>query len=109
MHQLPQDFFPENHFIKQTKINLEWAEMWRKAVPKGGEFVSDPTQPLLGFTTASRKQWVTANRIRSRHNRTAANLNKWKLRDSPICPACGTAPQDTDHLVKNCPTTKIIG
>ena len=42
--------------------------------PRGGELVSDLCQPLPGFNTAPRKQWTCANRLRSGHGMTAANL-----------------------------------
>ena len=78
-------------------------------MPRGGEIVIDPTTKLPAFTKANRKQWVTANRILSKHGRTASSLYKWGLRDSPICPECHNGPQDTDHIILHCPATRLPG
>ena len=36
-------------------------------------------------------------------------LHKWGLNATPNCPHCNAAQQDTDHLVLNCPVTKLDG
>ena len=76
--------------------------------PRGAEIIQDPTiQPLPGFTSLTRRQWVQANRIRTRHGRTAKNLNRWGYQDTQEFPACGISPQDMDHLILDCPVTAI--
>ena len=96
-------------YKKNFDINTEWRTQWDNRIPAGGNLVTDPTQPLPGFDSANRSQWVTANRLRCRHARTAVNMYRWNLADSPICPAYRNVPQNTDHLVLECPMTKIPG
>ena len=95
----------------QDQFNLQecWRNEWKENTPRGGDIITDPTFRLPGFLTANRKTWVTANRIRTRHGRTSANLHKWGIADSPTCPKCKDAVQDTDHLVLHCPVTKLEG
>ena len=102
-----------NPFYKSEKENFNaqeaWREEWTNDMPRGGDIIVDPTQRQPGFSTSSRKQWVSANRIRTRHCRTAANQHRWKQIESPMCPKCNQAPQDTDHLVLHCPVTRLEG
>ena len=77
-------------------------------MPLGGETIGDPTERVPGFDE-KRKYWVAANRLRTRHARTAANLHRWGLKQSPICPRCHAAVESTDHLVLGCPATKLEG
>ena len=51
---------------------MEWAEN----TPTGGGLIEDPTQPVPGFREQTRKHWVTSNRLRTRHGRTAANMHR---------------------------------
>ena len=94
---------------KDFSLQEEWKKEWDKSTPRGGGSVQDPSRRLPGFDKANRRTWVASNRIRTGHCRTASNLHKWGLIDSPVCPKCGAAPQDTDHLVLNCPVTKLEG
>ena len=94
---------------KNFNLNESWRREWRNNTPAGGDIIVDPTIRLPGFQECSRKEWVTANRIRSRHNRTEKTLFRWGMKDSPICPKCQEAPQDTDHLVLHCPSTSLEG
>ena len=43
------------------------------------------------------------------HGRTASNMYKWYLKDSPTCQYCKAAPKTTDHIVLNCPVTRLEG
>ena len=95
--------------IENFNLKDKWTEEWNWYIPKGGEFIEDPTVKLPGFDTGSRKEWVTCNRLRSRHARTEATLHKWGAKTSPLCPKCKQAQQDTDHLVAECPITKLHG
>ena len=87
-------------------VHTAWKTYWQKHKPVGADLITDLTKALLGFSTATRKMWSTANRMRSRQARTASNLNRWGLLDSPTC---NEAPQDTDHLVIKCQNTKLTG
>ena len=78
-------------------------------VPTGGEYVTDPTEPLSGFKTSTRKQWTAVNRIRSRHVRTAKHLHRWNIIDIPNFPLCNISMQDTDHVVNSCLVAKLDG
>lgn len=87
----------------------KWRGEWAQFRPPGGDLVDDPTEPLPGFRELNRRQWVQANRIRSKCGRTAATLHRWGYRDSPICPECGEESQDMDHAILRCPRTSIAG
>ena len=85
-------------------------ENWLEHQPSGGNLITDPTKPIPGFFTASRKQsTVIANRIRSQHARTAVNLHHYGLLNSPTCSKCNKLLQDLDHLIKDCSFTKLTG
>ena len=90
-------------------IKVAWRNEWQQKLPRGGDLIQDPTKPLPGFDTLTRRQWTLSNRIRSGQGRTAVNMHRWGLRESPLCPACQEAAQDTDHLVLHCPITRIPG
>ena len=77
--------------------------------PTGGTAVEDITQPFPGLKEYRRKHWVASNRLLTRHGRIASNMHKWRLKDTPTCPHCKSAPQTTDHLVLHCPVTKFEG
>ena len=95
--------------IDDFNLTEAWRDEWRSNTPKGGEIIADPSQQLPGFQSSSRKEWVTANRLRTRHAKTAVNMHRWGQNDSPLCPRCKEAPQDTDHLVLHCPETRLEG
>ena len=88
---------------------LEWRKGWLNNTPSGGNIIEDPTEEIPGSQHLERKYWVAANRLRSRHAKTAAKMNKWGLNHSAKCPNCQTDPQDIDHLVLHCPVTKLNG
>ena len=90
-------------------INGAWRNEWNNNLPTGGDLINNPSEHLPGLQDQKRKYWTAANRLRSRHTRTAANMHRWGLKESPICPRCHSSPQDTDHLVLHCPETKIDG
>ena len=96
-------------FTPDFNVKEAWRVEWNNKLPPGGNLVSDPTKPLPGFKTLTRKQWVQANRIRSRCGRTAKNLHRWGYRDSPTCPQCKATDQDMDHLILHCTRTAITG
>ena len=86
-----------------------WRSEWANNTPTGGNLIGDPTQPVPGFGVQTRKHWVVSNRLLSRHGRTAANMHKWGLKDSQICPRCNGAPETSDHIVLHCRVTKLDG
>ena len=94
-----EDFCPQN----------EWKNEWTDNTLRGGEDIEDPSRMLPGFETANRRTWVTSNRIRTRHCRTASKMYQWSLNASPNCPHCNGAQQDIDHLVLSCPVTRMEG
>ena len=98
-----------NSEIAEYSGTEKWRAEWATGMPRGGFLVEDPTEGLPGFHATGRKYWAAANRIRSGHGRTAVNMHRWGLWDSPLCPKCHLAPQDTDHLVLHCPVTSLNG
>ena len=96
-------------FNPDFQLDAAWRTEWTTKTPRGGAIINDPCHPLPEFDTATRRQWVCANRLRSGHARTAVNLHRWGFRDSPLCLACNQEPQDTDHLVLHCPVTRLRG
>ena len=99
------------YLSKKENFNISeaWRNEWKNNTPRGGEIISDPCERLPGLRDQKRKYWTAANRLRSKHTRTAFNMHRWGFKDSPTCPRCNTDPQDTDHLVLNCPETKLEG
>ena len=51
--------------------------------------------------------WVTSNRLLTGHDRTAANMHRWQLRESDACRYCLGGPETTDHIVLHCPVTQL--
>ncbi|GFS15228.1 hypothetical protein ElyMa_003181700 [Elysia marginata] len=92
--------------IKNSNATEEWRKDWENNIPLGGSIITNPTQPLPGFTILKRKHWVITKRLRTRHAETAYMMHKWKLKGSPMCQRCSKAPETTDHIVLNCPGTK---
>ena len=86
-----------------------WKEEWARNKPNGGSIIEDPTQRPPGFEKSTRKQWVTSNRLLTGHGRTASNMHKWGLRESPICQRCGETPETTDYIVLQCPVSRLKG
>ena len=95
--------------LEGFSANDKWREEWEENTPNGGDLIDDPVEPLPGFKTMQRKYWVTTNRLRTRHARTAYTLHKWNIRESPICQRCGGGPETTEHIVLQCPLTKLEG
>ena len=62
----------------------------------GGDLVEDSTNR---FHLLTRKQWIIANRIRTRLGGTT-NLHHWGHWNSPTCPKCYVAPQDMNLIVR---------
>ena len=96
---------------QQTGFNAadSWRAAWSGELPVGGGVVEDPTRPLPGFSDGTRTQWLTRNRLLTRHGRTLECLHRWGTVESPLCNRCGEAPQTTDHIVLHCPHTAIDG
>ena len=87
-------------YSKQTndfKLQEKWKEQLQENIPTGRDLVEDPTNSQPGSHSLTRKQWTTANRIRTRHGRTAANLHEWGYWGSPTRPKCFAAPQDRPY------------
>ena len=95
--------------LEEYNATEAWQTEWTENTPAGGNIIDDVTQPLPGFKNQTRKYWVTSNRLLTGHGRTASNMHRWKLKDSPICTHCNESPETTDHLVLNCPITKLKG
>ena len=98
-----------NSKIENFDLKEEWKTEWKKDIPKGGDIIEDPTERMPGFLKSNRKHWVTSNRLLTRHGRTAANMRRWKLRETEDCRHCQGGPETTDHLVLECPITSLAG
>ena len=75
--------------------------------PNGGDIIEGPSKWLPGFKTAKRKTWVFCNWLKSRHWRTAVNLERWGLQESALCMHCKELQSTADHLVLDCPETVV--
>ena len=95
--------------VEEYNAEEAWRAEWAGNTPRGGNIIQDVTQPLPGFKHQKRKYWVTGNRLLTGHGRTACNMHRWGLRDSPMCLHCRGGPETPDHLVLNCPVTKLGG
>ena len=99
-----------NSKIESFDPDKAWKEQWSENKPRGANLIEDPTNvPLPGFKKLTRKQWSTCNRIRSKQGRTASNLHRWGYKDSPACTSCNAASQNMDHIILQCPFTRIEG
>ena len=94
---------------KQFNIISVWLEYWKNNPPIGGDVIEDPVVPLPGFHTATRRQWVTANRIRAKQAKTSQTLHRWVVSQNPRCPYCDAPKQTVDHLVLTSQITHIRG
>ncbi|GFS11278.1 hypothetical protein ElyMa_006667700 [Elysia marginata] len=74
-----------NAKIENFNATEEWRKEWENDCSTDGSIITNPTQPLPGFTTLKRKQWVITNRLRTRHAKTAYTMHKWKLKGSLKC------------------------
>ncbi|GFS20233.1 hypothetical protein ElyMa_005051700 [Elysia marginata] len=80
----------------------------KKNFPTGGSKIKELIQPNLSlFTTPRSEHWVITNRLRTRHAKTAYTMHQWKLKGSPMCQRCSKALDTTDHILLNCPATKL--
>ncbi|GFR98520.1 hypothetical protein ElyMa_006351900 [Elysia marginata] len=52
---------------------------------------------------------MSAHRLPTRRTKTTNMMQKWKLKDFPMCQRCSKAPETTDYIVFNCPVTKLDG
>ena len=100
-----------NSKIESFDLNNTWKEQWSRNKPRGADqLIEDPTNvPLPGFKKLTRKQWSACNRIRSKQGRTANNLHRWGYKDSPTCTSCSATNQNMDHIIMECPFTRIEG
>jgi len=94
---------------KQFYVISAWLEYWKNYPPTGGDVIEDPTVPLPRFHTATRRQWVTANRLRAKQAKTSQTLHRWGVSQNPRCPYCDAPKQTVDHLVLTYPITHIRG
>jgi len=58
--------------------------------------IENPTSRQPGFHL-QHKEWVTLNRIRTRHGKTGQILSKWGLRPTSECD-CGSTIQTIEHF-----------
>jgi len=93
---------------KQFDISCAWLEYWKNNLPTGEDIIEDPTVPLLGLHTATRRQWVTANRLRAKQTKPSQTLHRWGVNQNPRCPYCNAPKQTVDHLVVSWPITHAV-
>ncbi|GFR93120.1 hypothetical protein ElyMa_004371300 [Elysia marginata] len=60
-----------NEKIEKFYATGEWRKEWENNIPTGGNIITNPTQPLPGFTTLKRKHWVITNKVPTRCAKTA--------------------------------------
>ncbi|GFR79395.1 hypothetical protein ElyMa_005873700 [Elysia marginata] len=65
-----------NAKIENITATGEWRKEWENYIPTRGSIITNPTQPLPGFTTLERKHWVITNRLRTRHAKTAYMIHR---------------------------------
>ena len=93
--------------VSNFDVKEEWRRSWKEPKFANQDLVQDPTSKPAGFDLP-RKQWVTLNRIRTTHARTAHHLHRWKMKESPACD-CGDPDQTVLHVVQDCPLRRFPG
>lgn len=88
-------------------IKSKWKDQWLAATVTNKYLVDDPNEQVPGFSDLSRSEWVTLNRIRTSHGRTAYNMYMWGFKASPNC-ECGDI-QTMEHITDDCPIFKFNG
>lgn len=81
--------------------NSKWINEWKDENPDILNLIENPTTRQPGFHL-QRKEWVTLNRIRTRHGKTGQMLCKWGLRPTSECD-CESTIQTIEHIVEECP------
>ena len=94
-------FWTSAKSLEEFDLKGEWRKTWAESDFPNHDLVQDPTSEPAGFNLP-RKQWVTLNRIRTLHARSAHHLHRWKMKDSPACD-CGNPDQTVKHVVNDCP------
>jgi ribonuclease HI len=91
-------------------INEKWKTNWRNS-PRGIKMRTiDDTTPsstflnLISGTKLTRKDSSVLTQICTGHIPLNSYLHKFKLVDSPNCPACGAAAETVHHFLFTCPT-----
>jgi hypothetical protein len=96
----------KNH---NTRIKEKWASSWKKA-PRGIKMSTwDSTTPsnnflnTISFNKFSRNDSSLLTQLYTGHVPLNSYLHRFKLVDSPRCPACGAASETTNHFLFTCP------
>ncbi|GFR81974.1 hypothetical protein ElyMa_002354400 [Elysia marginata] len=98
-----------NAKIENLNATEEWRKEWENNIPTGGGILTNPTQPLPDFTTLKRKQGGDNQPTSDKTYKNRQMIRKGKLKGSQMCQRCSKAPETTDHIVLNCPVTKLDG
>jgi ribonuclease HI len=92
------------------KIMKNWKKRWRKSA-RGSKMVTlDNTTPSKIFlnaisdTSITREASSILSQLRMGHIPLNGYLYKFKLVDSPRCPACGAAVETIHHFLIRCPS-----
>jgi hypothetical protein len=93
----------------QNQFNGEndWRTSWSLSNPDSHQLIKDPCSQVPGFTL-KRREWVTLNRIRTRHGGCGEMLFKWGMKDSPACD-CGHTSQTIEHIRGHWPIRAFNG
>jgi hypothetical protein len=87
-------------------VSSRWRDDWMSASVVNSTLVEDPTIRRPGFDLL-RPNWSLLNRFRTASGHCGACRKKWGLTDSDLCD-CG-AIQTMQHIVNDCPLTKLDG
>lgn len=82
---------------EESKSHIKAAiqAQWKKSHPS-----YNPGDPIL---TLTRRHQTVIMRLRTGHNRLRQHMfKKFKIGDTDMCP-CGLAPQDSKHILQDCP------
>lgn len=81
--------------------NAKWIDEWKDKNPVILKLIENSTTRQPGFYW-KRKDWVTLNRIWTRHGITGYMLCDWGLRPTPKCHG-GSMLQTIEHIVEESP------
>lgn len=102
-------FWAEEYLHGHFNIKDKWKQNWLSVrnTLANGHLVSDPNEEVPGFHLP-RRAWMILNRLRTGHGRCNSMLHKWDATNDPSC-RCGHPEETIEHMVENCPLTKLHG
>ena len=89
------------------KLKQKTQKSWQQSPRYNRMKKTDPTSPSKTYikliTNLPRRKASILSQLRTGHAPLAKHLNRIRIADSPICPACLQEPETVQHLILHCP------